>query len=149
MKPGDAGDLKENKRKYLCIQCYCLTADDIVLSGEPVFGPTTWAGGGRCSLEAPIFLLCLSPFESLRNPTFVTETSSTFDAVRGARAFIWNAVWQVCPRKQIMCFEEDIHAVLSLCSGPDGKLPAKFKKKKSLWDFFLLKIALKCRDEWF
>lgn len=29
-----------------------------------------------------------------------------------------------------MCFEEDMHAVLSLCSGPDGKLPAKYKKKK-------------------
>lgn len=35
------GDLKENKGKCLCIQWHCLAADDIVLLGEPEFGPTT------------------------------------------------------------------------------------------------------------
>lgn len=36
-----------------------------------------------------------------------------------------------------MCFfEEDIQAVLSLCSGPDGKLPGKLKKKVPLNLFF-------------
>lgn len=46
---------KRTRGKQLYIQWRCLAADDIVLLGEPEFGPTTWAGGDRCSLEAPIF----------------------------------------------------------------------------------------------
>ena len=68
---------------------YCLAADDNVLLGEPEFGPTTWAGGGRCSLVAPVFVFLFFLFcfvfvfrlvlfvlvlRRSEDPTFVTET---------------------------------------------------------------------------
>lgn len=73
-----SGDLKENMGKHFGIHWCCLTADDIVLLGEPVFCPAMRAGGGRCSLEAPFHFLALlvSIFETLRNPTFVTKIQS-------------------------------------------------------------------------
>lgn len=131
-----AGDLKENKGTRLCIQRCCLAAaDDIVLLGELEFGPTTWAGRRQMFVGSSQFpcSVCLRFWDTKkshvchRNPKVLA-----FDAVRGERAFIWNAVWQVCLKKQIMCCREDIQAVLSLCSGPDGKLPGKLKK--SLWN---------------
>lgn len=66
-----------NKRKQFCLQWLCLAVDDVVLFIEPDFGPITCADEGRCSLEAPVSLCSVCPaVETVRNPTFVTETQS-------------------------------------------------------------------------
>lgn len=101
------------------------TSDDIVLLQELQFCPMTWVGGGRCSLEVPFFFFSLPLFVFILNCSEIPRLSQklevlAFDAVWGDRALGWNTVWQVCLKKQLMCFKEGVQAVLSLCSCPDG-----------------------------
>lgn len=77
--------------KHFGIHWCRLTADDIVLLGEPVFCPAMRAGGGRCSLEAPFHFL--APLVSILKHSEIPHLSLkskvlVFDAEKGQRAFI-------------------------------------------------------------